>query len=151
MDLPAEREPGLEQGSFLKLLVIAWEGLSHELLTANTPGDQGTEYLSPEGDLGIWMTDNCTHFMSYHHTFRIWDQDNQGPHLFLSKSLSPCDNPKYLLFSKRFPGGSTNPGILLTLFSSNDVTEHNSIMQTALRRKLVSLALQNIVTLALMN
>lgn len=57
MDVPPPRErAGLEQGSFLNLLAIAREGLSHELLTANTPGEQGTECLSPEGDLGIWVT-----------------------------------------------------------------------------------------------
>lgn len=50
---PQRERAGLEQGSFLKLLVIAREGLNHELLTANTPGKQGTECLNPEGDLEI--------------------------------------------------------------------------------------------------
>lgn len=52
ISLPRER-PELGQSRCPKLLTAAWEGLSGEPSTANSPGNQGTECVSPDWGLGI--------------------------------------------------------------------------------------------------
>lgn len=70
---------------------------------------------------------------------------NQGLCLFPSWSLSPHDDPRYPTFPLVISLRKTNSGVLLTSLSSDGVTEHNSIMQTAIRRKPGSLSLQRML------